>query len=199
MDGKSISLSDSESFTLRASLFLAKAERDQKHNEFNNLYIKNFPTPDFSEDDLRQLFQPFGALSSVKIDSSGSFGFVSFEKNSDAMTALNHFTNKESSDQDKGKMLVTRCLKKEERLKQLRKESMRYLRDLTKFNIYFRGFPTGPDETLEGLTAELTQYFSAFGEIRSIKLMTKTTLVESEKVEKILGFGFVSFQSYEVC
>ena len=68
MDGKSISLSDSESFTLRASLFLAKAERDQKHNEFNNLYIKNFPTPDFSEDDLRQLFQPFGALSSVKID-----------------------------------------------------------------------------------------------------------------------------------
>ncbi|RNA25072.1 polyadenylate-binding 4-like [Brachionus plicatilis] len=74
--------------------FLSKAHR---HNQdkaadgsqvFTNLYVKNFDA-DFDDDRLRQLFEKFGELTSVKIarDPSGrslGYGFVNFKDPQDA-------------------------------------------------------------------------------------------------------------------
>ncbi|GBM21541.1 Polyadenylate-binding protein 1 [Araneus ventricosus] len=65
--------------------------------ERNNLHIKNLEM-DVTEDELKNLFQSFGAILSVKIplDESGKskgFGFVCFEKEEDAAKALEKMNN----------------------------------------------------------------------------------------------------------
>jgi len=79
MDGKQISLSESNvSFTLSAQVFISRTEREPKQDLYNNLFVKNFPSNQFCEADLRKMFEPFGELLSVKIDESRAFGFVAF-------------------------------------------------------------------------------------------------------------------------
>jgi hypothetical protein len=50
MDGKEISLDDTTSFTISVQVFISKTERDPKKDEFNNLFVKNFPSESFTED-----------------------------------------------------------------------------------------------------------------------------------------------------
>lgn len=54
-----------------------------------NLYVKNFPTDEFAEDDLRSLFEPFGEVVSTAImrdsdQKSKKFGFVCFKQSDDS-------------------------------------------------------------------------------------------------------------------
>lgn len=60
MDGKQISLGDESHFTLGVQIFIARSERvptnDNAGEKFNNLFVKNFPSQEFSEDDLRKVF-----------------------------------------------------------------------------------------------------------------------------------------------
>ena len=64
-----------------------------------NLYVKNFPVKhagEFDDDDLHNLFQEFGEITSVAImrDSdqrSKGFGFVCFKDWQDALKATNAF------------------------------------------------------------------------------------------------------------
>jgi RNA recognition motif-containing protein len=37
------------------------------HSNFNNLYVKNFPSTDFSDADLRELFAKYGEISSAVV------------------------------------------------------------------------------------------------------------------------------------
>lgn len=58
----------------------------------NNLYVRNFD-PDFTDDDLRNLFKEYGTIKSCKVmtDANGSsrgFGFVSFSTADEANIAL---------------------------------------------------------------------------------------------------------------
>ena len=193
MDGKVVSLSDDVNFTLRVAIFLSKTEREVKNDEFNNLYVKNFPTDTTSEDDLRKLFEPFGTLLSVKLSETRQYGFVAFKECKDAQAALSHFTKPESTSE----LLVTRCLTKEERQKQLRKDTIRFVRELASNNMYFKGFPASAEDKVEEMTEELRQYFSKFGDIKSLKLPTKTVTSDGESHEWLLGFGFVSYQNME--
>jgi len=86
--------------------------------KFNNLFVKNFPKENFSEDELKTLFEPFGEIVSVKVfqteasafeeDESGEelapvakdkssrqgYGFVCFARCEDARKALEHFHEK---------------------------------------------------------------------------------------------------------
>ncbi len=36
-------------------------------HEFNNLYVKNFPSPSFEESDLYEIFSKYGIIKSVAI------------------------------------------------------------------------------------------------------------------------------------
>lgn len=58
----------------------------------NNLYVRNF-NPDFTDDDLRNLFKEYGTIKSCRVmtDANGcsrGFGFVSFSTADEANTAL---------------------------------------------------------------------------------------------------------------
>ena len=83
MDGKEISFG-ANTFTISVQVFISKTERDSKKDEFNNLFVKNFPSASFTEDELRNTFEAFGPLLSLKIDDSKAFGFVAFENCLDA-------------------------------------------------------------------------------------------------------------------
>lgn len=79
MDGKEIRMDHGESFRLQVRDFVSKSERVPNDDHlFNNLFVKNFPSEDFGEIDLRRMFEQFGELMSVKIDQSKAFGFVAF-------------------------------------------------------------------------------------------------------------------------
>jgi RNA recognition motif-containing protein len=60
---------------------------------FNNLYVKNFPRPEFTDDDLRELFFKYGEIVSAVVMKDGEgkskgFGFVCFKEPGDAQKAL---------------------------------------------------------------------------------------------------------------
>lgn len=123
--------------------FVAKSERalQQQAEVFNNLFVKNFPNDDFSEDDLRQVFQQFGRIASIKIDESHQFGFVAFEKPEDAQAALTHFNKPENDDEQQPQLKVVKCQKREQRDHQLKQEHLKIMRELARNNLYFKGFP----------------------------------------------------------
>jgi len=78
MDGKEISGEGSPK--LKVMMFTPVSERRQATKDlFNNIFVKNFPNSSFTEDDLRKVFEPFGPLTSCKVDDSHAFGFVCFE------------------------------------------------------------------------------------------------------------------------
>lgn len=65
MDGKEISIPNSDiKFTLMAKEFVSKTERVpvKEVDVFNNLYVKNFPSKDYTEEELRKTFETFGKL-----------------------------------------------------------------------------------------------------------------------------------------
>jgi hypothetical protein len=74
------------------------------------------------------------------------------------------------SDQQSG-LYVTKCQKKEDRLKMLKKATLKYMKDLARFNLYFKGFPTDGTLSIEDLSQELKTFFSKFGDVKSLKLM----------------------------
>ncbi len=196
MDGKQISLDGIVTFTLHAQIFISNAERAPKNDQFNNLFIKNFPSLDFSEDDLRKLFETFGSLCSVKIDESRVFGFVAYNKGEDAQSALAHYTKLSEEDDYKG-LYVTKCQKKEDRARLLRKDTLKFMKDLARNNLYFKGFPIDGVTQIPDLTEELKGFFAKFGEVKSLKLMQHTVKVSDASRDELLGFGFVSFQTLE--
>jgi RNA recognition motif-containing protein len=120
MDGKQVTLEsqgglDPKSFTLRVSVFIPLAERPQSKDICTNLFVKNFPTNDLSDEDLKKTFEVFGPVTSCKVDeASHAFGFVCFEKPEDAQSALAHYSKLE------GSFTLVKALKKSERTRQLR-------------------------------------------------------------------------------
>ena len=67
---------------------------------------------------------------------------------------------------------------------------------MLKYNLYFKNLPSESSEN------ELKEFFSQFGEIRSLKLMRKKLPPKEDESKEIvfgesLGFGFVSFVTIE--
>lgn len=71
------------------------------------------------------------------------------------------------------------------------------MKDLARNNLYFKGFPTDGDTSIEELSQELKTFFEKFGEVKSLKLMQRTVETEGVSREELLGFGYVSFQTLE--
>lgn len=178
MDGKEISQD-----RIQVCVFKPASERrQQSKDQFNNIFVKNFPVANFTSDDLRKIFEPFGPIVSCKVDESQAFGFVSFEQCEHAAKAVETLGESETG------LYVTKCVKKEIRKMMLRIEMLKTMKQISRQNLYFKGFPTH-DQNVENLEQELKVYFSNYGELKNLKLM--------QRDEKLLGFGYVSFHTLE--
>jgi polyadenylate-binding protein len=67
--------------------------REIREKIFTNLYVKNFPDENFTDSDLKQLFEPYGTIISAAVmkDDKGEskkFGFVCFENPEHARKAI---------------------------------------------------------------------------------------------------------------
>lgn len=139
----------------------------------------------------------------MKIDASRAFGFVAFENCEDAATALASFPKSMAEDDatrdvPQQGLYVVKCLKKEDRKTALLKDTLKFMKDLARNNLYFKGFPTNDEGTsIADLTTELKTFFEKFGEVKSLKLMQRSVEVEGATKDELLGFGYVSFQTLE--
>jgi polyadenylate-binding protein len=92
----------------------------------NNLYVKNIPKDDFSDEDLRETFEKFGQIKSAVVlkdaeNKSKGFGFVCFENAPDAEIAFNEMNNKQVF-QNLEPLYVNFAMKKSERQELLLKK-----------------------------------------------------------------------------
>jgi len=172
-------------------IHIPKRERQAKIDEirahFTNLYIKNLPL-EVTQDEFRQLFEPFGKVTSAVIttDAEGKskgFGFVNYEDHEHAAKAVEALNDKEYKGQP---LYVARAQRKSEREEELKKsyEAKKYEATLKYqgVNLYVKNLDDDLPE--DKLQAE----FEAYGQITSCKIM-----VDEKGASK--GFGFVCFSS----
>ncbi|XP_045481425.1 polyadenylate-binding protein 1 [Harmonia axyridis] len=173
--------------------FIPRKEREKELGEkaklFTNVYVKNFGE-ELTEEQLKQMFEQFGAITSYKIMSkddgkSKGFGFVAFETPEAAEAAVESLNGKELVE---GKLLyVGRAQKKAERQQELkRKFEALKLERLNRYqgvNLYVKNL----DDTIDD--ERLRKEFSPFGTITSAKVMMEEG--------RSKGFGFVCFSSPE--
>ncbi|XP_052085612.1 polyadenylate-binding protein 4-like [Mytilus californianus] len=163
--------------------------RGDKMKKFNNVYVKNF-RDDMSEDELKDIFEPFGKLINVKIMSdidgkSRGFGFVSYEEPEAAEKAvedLNGLTIHERT------LFAGRAQKRAERQAELKAKFERIRMDrINRYqgvNLYVKYLDDNIDDE------RLRKEFSQFGTITSTK-------VKRTEGGRSKGFGFVCFSSPE--
>ncbi|XP_077106356.1 polyadenylate-binding protein 1-like isoform X2 [Ranitomeya variabilis] len=158
---------------------------------YTNVYIKNFGE-NMDNKQLKELFSKYGPTRSVKVmtDQNGTskgFGFVSFEKQEDALKAVNEMNGKDVN----GKAIyVGRAEKKLKRQAELRKtfeeiEQKRITRSQVSqgVNLYIKNLADCIDDHL------LHQLFSSYGTIISAKVMMEGRCSK--------GVGFVCFSAPE--
>jgi len=172
--------------------FIPRKEREielgEKSKRFTNCYIKNFPE-ELGEDDLKDLFEKYGKINSIKLMTNDDgrnkgFGFVSFVEPEMAEIACDELNNSEL----KGKTIyVGRAQKKAERQMELKKKfeqmKMERMSRYQGVNLYVKNL----DDTIDD--ERLRQEFTPFGTITSAKVMTEEG--------RSKGFGFVCFSSPE--
>src|SRR5699024_6020159 len=145
----------------------------------------------FSEDQLREMFKPYGAITSVHLEKdhetgkSKGFGFVNFECHEAALKAVEELNDKEINGQ---KIYVGRAQKKRERMEELKKQyELTRLEKLSKYqgvNLFIKNL----DDTID--SEKLEEEFKPFGTITSARVMV-------DEAGKSKGFGFVCFSSPE--
>jgi polyadenylate-binding protein len=162
---------------------------DKVLQNFTNVFIKNIDL-EATQDELTELFKPFGAITSLKLEvdaegKSKGFGFVNFEEHESAVKAIEALNEKDFKSKP---LFVGRAQKKSERLEELKNqyESSR-LENLIKsqgVNLYIKNLNEAIDDE------KLREEFQTFGTITSVKVMR-------DENGKSKGFGFVSFSSPE--
>jgi polyadenylate-binding protein len=177
--------------------FIPKKERDRNtegKRKFTNLYVKHI-RDDVSDDQLKEIFAKYGAISSVYLqrDSDGRskrFGFISFEDPEDANTAMSEMQGRDDLPeiQEGKKLYIAPAKKKAERQAELRdkfeKIKMERANRYQGVNLYIKNLDDDIDD------AELRKAFEQFGTVTSAKVM----LTENDVSR---GFGFVCFSSPE--
>eukprot|EP00095_Tigriopus_kingsejongensis_P008443 maker-scaffold343_size201629-snap-gene-1.14 protein:Tk08443 transcript:maker-scaffold343_size201629-snap-gene-1.14-mRNA-1 annotation:"polyadenylate-binding protein 1" len=172
--------------------FVSRKEREielgEKAKKFTNCYVKNI-NEEMSEEELTDMFEQYGKISSIKImkgDEGGNkgFGFVSFEDPECAEVACDNLNGKEIQ----GKTIfVGRAQKKAERQMELKKKfEMIKMERMSRYqgvNLYVKNL----DDTIDD--EKLRTEFTPFGTITSAKVMTEEG--------RSKGFGFVCFSSPE--
>lgn len=180
--------------------FLSKREREERgqiSRAFTNVYVKNIDESICTEEKLRELFEPYGEVTSIHVPAtpapSGSdaaptpkgFAFINFAKPDEAAAATEALDGKEIASKA---LYVGRAQKKSERDAELRQkhESFRQER-MQKYqgvNLYVKNLSDEIDDD------RLRQEFAAYGTITSCKLMR-------DERGNSRGFGFVCFTQPE--
>ena len=148
-------------------------DKRQIRRLINNIYIKNIPG-DFTEKDIRSLFEKFGYIKSLILQSNsiGQFAFICYEdpKGVDkeygpicAQKAIDEMNEYELRE-DVPRLLVKHALKKAEREIQKVREAIRYKASKKRCNLYVKNLP--PSFTKE----QILDVFQRYGEIENIKL-----------------------------
>ena len=135
--------------------------RDGPSQRFTNLYVKNFGE-DFGEEQLRELFLPFGTINSLVVmkDEAGQskgFGFVSYESHESAAQAVEGLNGKVVGDRE---IFVSCALQTSERNVFL-KECQQSFQGV---NLYIKNLEEEIDD------AQLREEFNKFGTITSAKV-----------------------------
>eukprot|EP01040_Poterioochromonas_malhamensis_P010425 gene10425-11342_t len=162
---------------------------------WTNLYVKQFP-PSWDEAKLKEVFQAFGAISSVAAtkDESGKlkgFGFVNFTEHESAAKAVQELNGKVYTEEEQTHTLyVGKAQKKAERARELRsRQETLNLERVTKYqgmNLYVKNISdTISDELFK-------EAFTPFGTITSARIMREANELKTSK-----GFGFVCYGTAE--
>lgn len=185
-----MSLNDREVYV---SKHVSRKDRESKFEEwkvnFTNVFVKNFG-PDFTEEELVKLFEPYGKITSVHFEkdqegTSRGYAFVNFENHDSAVKAVEELNDKEINGQ---KLYAGRAQKKRERIEELKKQyEATRLEKLSKYqgvNLFIKNLD-------DSITSEiLEEEFKPFGTITSAKVMVDDS-------GKSKGFGFVCFSTPE--
>lgn len=163
---------------------IPKKDRQSKFEEmkanFTNVYVKNI-NPDVTDDEFRDLFEKFGAVTSSSLardnetGKSRGFGFVNYATHESAAKAVDELNGNDFKGQE---LYVGRAQKKHEREEELRKsyEAARQEK-ANKYqgvNLYIKNLDDDVDDE------KLRQMFADFGPITSAKVM-RDTLTEGEE------------------
>ena len=110
------------------------AKSQQRVGFFTNLYVKNFPGPEFDENDLQEIFSKYGEISSAVImrdenQQSKGFGFVCFKNHEDAQRALANFEDAKAKNET-GLLYVREALSKEQRQIELSKKALSFKKSM---------------------------------------------------------------------
>ena len=111
----------------------------------NNIYVKHFPKEDFTEDDLKKVFSPYGEIISIMVVPDNSvkdkkatkgFGFVCFKESHDAEKAQKDLNGKQLFDSISHPLYVNFAMRKEERMEHLQKKKEEQIKASYKMTIF---------------------------------------------------------------
>mmetsp|Transcript_17037 Transcript_17037/g.27340 ORF Transcript_17037/g.27340 Transcript_17037/m.27340 type:complete len:610 (-) Transcript_17037:1292-3121(-) len=168
--------------------FQRRNERGGGPSTFNNVYVKNLHES-VLEDKLREVFEKYGALTSVVVmkDAEGvskGFGFVCFEDTEAAGKAVEELDGY-AAIEDKA-WIVCRAQKKAEREAELKSkfdaERRERMEKMAGANLYIKNLEDTVDD------AKLRELFQEYGTITSCRVMRDTSSVSR-------GSAFVAFSS----
>ena len=143
--------------------------RDGPSQRFTNLYVKNL-AEDFGEEQLRELFLPFGTINSLVVmkDEAGQskgFGYVSYDSHESAAQAVEELNGKVVGDRE---MYVSRAMKKSELNAYLKRQfEVKQKERQQRFqgvSLYIKNLEEEIDD------AQLREEFNKFGTITSAKV-----------------------------
>ncbi|KAG6588672.1 Polyadenylate-binding protein 8, partial [Cucurbita argyrosperma subsp. sororia] len=171
--------------------FVRKQERESvsEKTKFNNVFVKNL-SETTSDEDLQNMFEEFGPITSVVVMRDGDgkskcFGFVNFENADDAARSVEALNGKKV---DGKEWFVGKAQKKSEReveLKNRFEQSVKEAADKYQgTNLYVKNLDDSIDDD------KLKELFSAFGTITSYKVMRDPNGMSR-------GSGFVAFSTPE--
>jgi polyadenylate-binding protein len=184
-----------DSEVMKAAKFEPKDSKKISRKLNNNLYFKNIPT-DHSQDQVREMFAPFGTIKSLviykneKVENS-QYGFVCFDDKEgvnkeygpeccqNAITELNNRVVGKDSKGAEIKLYVRHALKKTERQMEKTRDTIRYKASKKRCNLYVKNFPGTWTQD------DLTNLFQQYGEIEKIRL---------EKGQTGNSYAFVCFK-----
>ena len=175
--------------------FEQKDSRGVMSKLVNNMYFKNIPA-DMKDDDVKQIFSPFGHIKSLVVldkEGMGKYGFVCYEDpegkdkqyGPDCVNkAITDLLNKDMG--NNLKLYVRPALTKQQRSQEKLADTIRYKSSKKRVNLYVKNFPNNWTEE------QLTQIFSAGGkrEIENVRL---------EKGSTGNSYAFVCFKQPDAC
>ena len=156
---------------VEAYMFKPRDNKSSMRKLINNIYVKNLPST-MSDDAIKKLFEPYGAIKSMFLKESefGKFGFVCYDdpagtnKEYGPACAAKAIEALNEKDIDGSKLVVRCALSKLERDAEKKRETIRYKTSKKRCNLFVKNFPaTWKKEQIEKL-------FAQFGEIEKVRL-----------------------------